>query len=405
MSTMMEGIKGVGCSTGDTEVRTYQATTGQTAPLVDAGATDVGVSVTNSAGKLTCVFLHAVGGAAPEQFGVEFSLAFASGPGLTPSALMQHTIKGREFHTFSVCSSTMAPAPVMFTPCGTGAPVLDQNPAAHMFVLATPGFLGMQPAIEFRVTMINTGQNRWGAVGYRSAGGGSQMQNLNIMGCDMVNAGSVVPFETFTMATGKPTLATSPNVMGNYVYGGGQLNCHIVRTVDATLQFGVDFDFATASGPVTGPGVIPSTWQQHTVRTMTTANVAPCPTPAPDTPAPAMIMCDAYTCPAGYQDKAAKATILCGATVFDCSEAKCCDNILYCTAHTCTNPFADKAGKAAIVCPGMPPSCDDATCCDMGDFMCVDFTCLGANGFQDKAGKATLPCGMASTDCNEARCC
>eukprot|EP00754_Rhynchopus_humris_P035685 Rhum_TRINITY_DN17237_c0_g1::Rhum_TRINITY_DN17237_c0_g1_i1::g.165501::m.165501 len=51
------------------------------------------------------------------------------------------------------------------------------------------------------------------------------------------------------------------------------------------------------------------------------------------------VLCDVYTCPSMFQDKATKATEVCGIAPSDCDNAKCCDAQVFCDVYTCPSMF------------------------------------------------------------------
>ena len=283
MAKDMSGIRGVGCSTASPEVTTYKETTGQQAPAVDTAAPDVGVSVERIGAELVCVFLHPMGGASPETFGVEFSLAMAYGAGSTPNGLTKHVKSLREYHTITKCTVAPAEVPLLFQPCGQGGVLVDDNPAQHMFVGVKPGVVEGQLAFQFTMVMEITGGDRWGSIGYRAVGAGSQMENLEIMACDNVNRDRLYPFKPTTAATGAPKLSMTPNVFGGYMFDGRQVVCTFVRMVDSVLKFDTDIVIAHASGSGTATSMT-----QHTTARLLPSNIPGCP--AAPTPVPPMMV-------------------------------------------------------------------------------------------------------------------
>ena len=109
------------------------------------------------------------------------------------------------------------------------------------------------------------------------------------------------------------------------------------------------------------------------------------------------LRCNTFTCPAGTNDKANKATLPCLAS--GCADATCCDAKV-CTAHTCSTNFVKKANDGTINC--LAAACADVTCCDP---QCGSHTC--AAGFGKKAAvTATTACGAdcAATCCELTTC-
>eukprot|EP00754_Rhynchopus_humris_P018807 Rhum_TRINITY_DN14614_c7_g1::Rhum_TRINITY_DN14614_c7_g1_i6::g.104283::m.104283 len=112
-------------------------------------------------------------------------------------------------------------------------------------------------------------------------------------------------------------------------------------------------------------------------------------------------LCDHHTCGTGFQDKATKASIVCGASSTDCSDTKCCDALCSNTAFSCSTNFKKIATASSTMCgTGGLADCTDDVCCDA---VCSSLPC--GTGLQDKDNKALLVCGKATSDCNQALCC
>ena len=107
-----------------------------------------------------------------------------------------------------------------------------------------------------------------------------------------------------------------------------------------------------------------------------------------------------YSCPAKFQAKPNPDSIPCGAVSSACTEATCCDALVQCDTYTCSAKFRLKAAAAALSCGLMASGCSDAKCCDA---LCGHHTC-GA-GLDDKAAKATVGCGATAADCTDEKCC
>ena len=116
------------------------------------------------------------------------------------------------------------------------------------------------------------------------------------------------------------------------------------------------------------------------------------------------------SCPA-HDRKKTTVPILCGGTAAACARDTCCD--AFCGHNTCSDPgFQQKADFLSIKCssPGrgdaveqsIPSLCTNALCCDALVY-CGTFNC--GLGFTDKAAKATLVCGVLAGDCDAATCC
>ena len=290
-SRNMKELFAVGCSTGSEVITSFMPTEGFQAPAVDTNAGAVSMSYEKTASTLTCKFLRKIVAPfdPPNNFDVEFSLAFAKGPGTTPGAMRQHSSKGREMHTIKRCTQT--PKIVTFTSCGgIVTTIVEADPAQHVSVVADPGTVDGEPAVQFIVTVVKTFADRWGAIGYRPAVASSmkKMQDLEIMACDTASADGYA-FEKMTANVGTPTLDTAATVNGGYSMQGPVATCKLTRKMGGALQFNTELTFGHASGA----GTVKSQFQMHTSAQISTATLLDCnatlapPTDAPvDTPAP-----------------------------------------------------------------------------------------------------------------------
>eukprot|EP00754_Rhynchopus_humris_P038211 Rhum_TRINITY_DN20868_c0_g1::Rhum_TRINITY_DN20868_c0_g1_i1::g.172441::m.172441 len=285
----MKGIRGIGCSTADSEITFYHDTTGFQAPAVNTKAFDTGVSVESSGGTLTCSFYQQLDDGSLLRSNEEFSLAFAYGPGSTPDGLMKHTESGREFHTITPCMDAQTGV-VPFAPCAPRQIILDEDPGSSLFIGVEVGTTNGKPAVMFSVMLIHGDPSyvRYGAIGYRSATSpDTQMKGLHIMACDTANP-HVLAFQKMTSLTGEPGATATKSAHGDYVFAGVQMVCKMVVEVGGDLQLDTPITIAYA----TGRGAVSKGWTKHSVKGLVTATIAACdaatpsPVMAPVTSAP-----------------------------------------------------------------------------------------------------------------------
>ena len=292
----MQGIRGVGCSTADTQITFYHDTTGFQAPAVNANAFDTGVSVESSGGTLRCSFYQQLDHGSLLRSDEEFSLAFAYGPGSTPNGLMKHTESGREFHTITPCMDAPQTGVVPFAPCAARQIILDEDPGSSLFIGAEVGTTNGKPAVMFSVMLIHGDPShvRYGAVGYRSATSpDTQMKGLHIMACDTGNP-HVLAFQKMTSLAGKPDVAATASVHGDYMFAGVQMVCKMVVEVGGDLQLDTPSTIAYA----TGRGAVSKGWTKHSVKGFVTATIAACDAATPN-PGMAPVTSAPSTTPAG----------------------------------------------------------------------------------------------------------
>ena len=337
MPNNMMDLSLAACSTSGTG-NAYQTTMGTGAPTtIDNTETSFG-TISEAAGKLTCVIFRDMFVTDPGSstnsivFGADFGLAWGYGPGEVGSTWAYHgTNRGRENINIVKCTVTNAPptpAPAPPTPAPpTPAPVVAGFVAgacaagnvnlARLSVSYVVGKDAGQDQVQFTVTLNSGSTPQYAALGFADDATPAGMNGLNIVACST----SVNP-QGFAQTTGTGAPTTQDNTEttpGTSTETGGSLTCTFQRNIydvdpmssTKSLVFGTAFGLALAFGM----GDVGSTWVNHgganrgrqmvtidKCETMAPDTIAPTPapvTPAPPTPAPVVAGFVAGACAAG----------------------------------------------------------------------------------------------------------